>query len=339
MKLIYRIIFFVIGLAGIGIMLWQSDLNHAPWGELLAPKSLLLLAGLLGLWLVIYLVHVTCYYVILGKEGKKIPAVSMFKICFSGFALNNVTPAGLVGGEPYRIMALKKYCSTEKASSATLTFSLFYIVGHVAMWFTGAVVYFATGSFGEPAIDILIIITTIVTLAILLIFFLSGRRGVVRPFMYFTTKIPIVKKTTQKIYDKNVESYLEIDENIRDFRTNKAGFRRVFLLQYFSRVLECVEYFLIFYYLGAHINILGGVLILTMASLIGNLIVFIPMQAGSRELGTYTALAALNISPEIGALGLIFYRVRELICIVLGILLIMFEKKKIKADTGEEIKL
>ena len=331
MKLLYRIIFFVIGLAGIGIMLWQSDLNEAPWGELLAAKSLLLLAGLLVLWLVIYLVHVTCYYVILGKEGKNIPAVSLFKISFSGFALNNVTPAGLVGGEPYRIMALKKYCSTEKASSATLTFSLFYIVGHVAMWFTGAIVYFATGSFGETAIDILIILTGIVTLGGLLVFFLSEHRDIVRPFMAFLTKVPLIKKHFKKTYDKNEQSYCEIDENIRAFRATRKQFWTVFFLQYLSRILECVEYFLIFYYLGARVNILGGVLILTMASLIGNLIVFIPMQAGSRELGTYTALAALNISPEIGALGLIFYRVREFICIVLGILLIMFEKKKEKS--------
>ena len=335
MKLIYRIIFFLIGLGGIGVMLWQSDLAHAPWDRLLTPSTLLFLAGLLGLWLVIYIVHVISYYVILGKEGKKIPALSMFKICFSGFALNSVTPAGLVGGEPYRIMALKKYCSTEKASSATLTFSLFYVVGHVAMWLTGAAVYFATGAFGEPVIDTLIIMTAIVTSAILVIFFLSKKRGFVRPAMALLTKIPLIKKTAKKIYDKNLSSYIEIDENIREFRTKRKNFWTVFSLQYLSRLLECVEYYLIFLYLGASVNMLGGILILTMASLIGNLIVFIPMQAGSRELGTYTALAALKIDAEIGSLGLIIYRVRDFLCIVLGVSLIMFEKNKNKPDSND----
>ncbi|MBO7520063.1 MAG: flippase-like domain-containing protein, partial [Clostridia bacterium] len=277
-------------------------------------------------------VHVTCYYVILGEEGKRIPALSLFKICFSGFALNSVTPAGLVGGEPYRIMALKKYCSTEKASSATLTFSLFYIMGHISIWFSGSIVYFATGSFGETAIDILIILTVIVTAIILAVFFLSKRRGLVRSFMAFLTKVPLIKKQFKRTYEKNEQSYCEIDENIRDFRATRKQFWTVFFLQYLSRVLECVEYFLIFYFLGVHINIFGGVLILTMASLIGNLIVFIPMQTGSRELGTYTALAALNIDPQIGAMGLIIYRVRDFICIILGVLLIMFDKKKNKSE-------
>lgn len=332
MKLVYRIIFFIIGLAGLGVMLWQSDLAHAPWDHLLKPSTLLFLAGLLGLWLVIYTVHVISYYVILGKEGKKVPPISMFKICFSGFALNSVTPAGLVGGEPYRIMALKKYCSTEKASSATLTFSLFYVVGHVAMWLTGAAVYFATGAFGEPVIDTLIIITAAATLAILIVFFLSKNRGFVRPAMAFLTKVPLVKRMMKKTYDKNLESYLEIDENIRNFRAQRANFWTLLSLQYLSRLLECVEYYLIFLYLGASVNMLGGILILTMASLIGNLIVFIPMQAGSRELGTYTALAALKIDAELGSLGLIIYRVRDFLCILLGVSLIMFEKNKNKTD-------
>ena len=336
MKFYYRIIFFLIGLAGMGVMLWQSDLDDVPWGNLLAPKSLLFLAGLLGLWGVIYAIHVLSYYVILGPEGKKIPVGSMFKICISGFALNSVTPAGLVGGEPYRIMSLKKYCSTERASSSTLTFSLFYIIGHMSIWFTGAAVYFATGSYGETAIDILIALTAIVTAAVLSAFWASKKRGFVRPFMAFLTKLPLIKKPMKKTYDKNLQSYLEIDENIRAFRTEKVNFRTLFLLQYLSRIIECLEYYLIFLYLGAPVNILDGILILSMASLIGNLIVFIPMQAGSRELGVYTALGTLGIDSQIGALGLILYRVRDFICIIAGISLIMFEKKKHKYEPSDE---
>ena len=332
MKLKYRIIFFLIGLAGIGVMLWQSDLKSVQWDHLLTPKTLLFLGGLLGLWLVIYIIHVICYFVILGEDGKKIPALSMFKICFSGFALNNVTPAGLIGGEPYRIMALKKYCSTEKASASTFTFSLFYFIGHVTVWLTGAIVYFALGISGSPAIDTLMILTIFVTVLILIAFFVSKRRGLVRPCMSFLTKIPLLKKPMKKLYDKNVDSYVEIDRNIKEFRATRLRFWTVFCLQYLTRLLECVEYFLIFLYLGAKINILGGILILTMASLIGNLIVFIPLQAGSRELGMYAILPALHISKELGPMALIIYRVRDFLCILFGISLILFEKKKINKD-------
>lgn len=335
MKLRYRIIFFLIGLAGIGVMLWQSDLKNVPWQNLLAAKTLLFLAGLLVLWLGIYMLHVACYYVILGEEGKKVPVLSLLKICVSGFALNSVTPAGLIGGEPYRIMSLKKYCSTEKASSSTLTFSLFHIVGHFAIWLTGAIVYFATGHFGDTVTDILMILTVIVTVLFLVAFFLSKKRGFVRPFMALLTKIPLIKKPMKKKYDQNVAKYREIDQNIREFRGTRSRFWTVFFLQYLTRVLECFEYYLIFKYLGANVYPLDGILIMVMASLIGNIIVFIPMQAGSRELGAYMALDLLHIE-QIGPMGLILYRVRDFTCILIGVLLIVFDKKKEKAESESE---
>lgn len=332
MKLRYRIIFFLIGLAGMGVMLWQSDIQNTDWDNLLTPKTLLFFAGLLGLWFIIYTIHVVCYFVILGKDGKTIPFFSMFKISFSGFALNSVTPAGLVGGEPYRIMALKKYCSVEKASSSTLTFSLFYIVGHVTIWFTGAVVYFALGLPGETVIDVLLILTAVGTTGFLFAFFISKRRGLVRPVMAFLTKIPLIKKPMRKVYDKNLNSYCEIDANIKAFRTTKARFWTVFLLQYLSRLLECVEYFLIFLYLGQKVNVFSGILILTMASLIGNLMFIIPMQAGSREGGMAMSLAFLNIGSGYGVQGGLIFRARDFICIIIGISLIMFDRKKVRKN-------
>ena len=328
MKLKYRIIFFIIGLAGMGIMLWQSDFTSISWDNIINTTTLLFFAGLIALWMVIYLIHVICYFVILGKDCKKVPFFSMFKICFSGFALNNVTPAGLVGGEPYRIMALKKYCSTEKASSSTLTFSLFYIVGHVSIWFSGAVIYFVIGMHGETIVDVLLALTIVGTSGFLAAFFLSKHRGLVRPFMAFLTKLPFLKKPMRKVYDKNVASYLEIDNNIRAFRATRLRFWTVFALQYLTRLLECAEYFLIFRYLGQEIDIFGGILILTMASLIGNLIFFIPMQAGSREGGMAMSLALLGINSGYGVQGGLIYRARDFICIVIGIALIMFDKKK-----------
>ena len=328
MKFRYRLIFFIIGLIGLGIMVWQSDVTHIDWASLWNVKTLLLFIGLLGLWLVIYIIHTLCYYVILGRDGDNIPFFSLLKICTSGFALNSVTPAGLVGGEPYRIMALKKYCSTERASSSTLTFSLFYIMGHVAMWLTGSVVFLAMGFSLRSVLGVLSVITIVVTAGILLAFFLSKRLGFVKPFMRFLTKIPFLKKPMTKFYEKNEASYIEIDENIKAFRATRARFWTVFVLQFLSRLLECAEYYLIFLFLGQEINFFGGVVLLTMASLIGNLMFIIPMQAGTREGGLIMALDFLHIEASVGVVGALIYRIRDLTCILIGISLILFDKKK-----------
>ena len=332
MKLRYRIIFFIIGLVGLGIMVWQSDVTHIDWASLWNVKTLLLFVGLLGLWLIIYIIHTMCYYVILGRDGDNIPFFSLLKICTSGFALNSVTPAGLVGGEPYRIMALKKYCSTERASSSTLTFSLFYIMGHVAMWLAGSVVFLAMGFTVRSLLGVLSVIAIVVTAGILIAFFLSKRLGFVKPFMRFLTKIPFLKKPMTKFYEKNEASYIEIDENIKAFRATRARFWTVFALQFLSRLLECAEYYLIFLFLGQEINFFGGVVLLTTASLIGNLMFIIPMQAGTREGGMIMALDFLHIETSVGVVGALIYRIRDLMCILIGISLILFDKKKKTKD-------
>ena len=52
------------------------------------------------------------------------------------------------------------------------------------------------------------------------------------------------------------------------------------------------------------------------------------MQAGSREGGLALAVAFLGIDSGYGVQGALLYRVRDFICIVVGIALIMFDKKK-----------
>ena len=60
----------------------------------------------------------------------------------------------------------------------------------------------------------------------------------------------------------------------------------------------------------------------TIFFLIGNLLFIVPMQAGTREGGMAIALGILNISLGTGVMGGIIYRIRELVCTAIGILLI-----------------
>lgn len=63
----------------------------------------------------VYILHTLAYRAIMGWDMKSMPFWRLLKMTISGFSLNQVTPMGLVGGEPYRIMEMKPYIGLEKA--------------------------------------------------------------------------------------------------------------------------------------------------------------------------------------------------------------------------------
>lgn len=326
-KFNFRLLFFLIGVAGMVILFIELDPQNIPWDSLFDTNTIYLLLGLLGLWVLIYVTHALSYIVILGEERKKISFLAMLKICVSGFALNNVTPAGLVGGEPYRIMELKRYCSVEKASSSTLTFSLFYIIGHFLLWLTTIILYYIYGCPGETYMTVILSICFAIGIVTMFFFFFSRKKSICYPFFRFVGKLPFMKKPIDKLLQKKKETFIEIDNNIKEFRTKKE-FWIVLVLQYVSRLLEAVEYMLILMHFGAKLDYIQAVVIFGTASLIGNLVFIIPMQAGVREGGLALALAFFGITEGICATASIVYRVRDLICIFVGIMLVLVTKKK-----------
>ena len=328
MKFKYRIIFFLIGLAGIGLMVWQTDFSNTDWNKLIEPEVLILFAEIIGVWIGIYILHAISYKIIMCEDSKKVHMHSMFRICAAGFALNNVTPAGLVGGEPYRIMALRRYVSTERAAASTLTFSILYAIGHFLLWVSGIIVYMALGFPGDTWVTVLLMVSGGVLLIVVVLFFVFRKIGFAYPVMRFLAKIPLIKRKLAPFVEKKKDSYIAIDDNIREFRRKTWRFISVLTLQYGTRLLEAFEYYLIISYLSTTpVTYFDGLLVMVTASLVGNLLFVIPMQAGSREGGTKIALAFLGIDQGIFGMLAIIYRIRELLFITFGIVLVLMGRK------------
>ena len=326
MKKYYKPIFFLLGIAGIVFLVVRANPDRLDWQELFTPQLPLLIAGLLALWVVIYAVHARAFRLVLGEAGKKISRVSLYKLCVTGFAINNVTPAGLVGGEPYRILELKKYMSTHEATSSTISFSLMYVIGHMLLWLTGILMYYILGCPGDTYITVFLSVTAAVLLAICIYFFAFRQRKLVGPVFAFLSKLPLVGKKAAAFAQKRVETFAEIDRCYAEFYQEKTVIK-VILLEYGARLLESLEYFFIFLYLGSRVHLLDGVLISSLASLVGNILFMVPLQAGTREGGMAIALNILGIDPGIGMMGGLIYRVRDLFCTVVGILLILISRK------------
>ena len=91
MKKHYKAIFFLLGVAGIVGLALSTNPDQVEWQELFTPRLPLLLAGLFALWAVIYAVHARAFRLVMGEAGDGISRLRLYKLCVTGFALNNVT--------------------------------------------------------------------------------------------------------------------------------------------------------------------------------------------------------------------------------------------------------
>ena len=336
MKKNYKWIFFAIGIAGVILLVLKAKPGQLNWEELFTPTLPLILAALLALWAFIYAVHARAFRLIMGDAAAGIGRWELYRICMTGFAINNVTFAGVIGGEPYRILELKNYMSTGKATSSTITFSLMYVSGHMMLWLTGISLYFIMGCPGESWLTVLLGTAGAILLALLTFFFTSRWKALATPAFRFFAKLPLIGKKAAAFAEKNAEAFSNIDRCYAEFFADRKTVYKVVLLEYGARLLESTEYFLIFLHLGINVHLTGGILILAFASLLGNLLFMVPLQAGTRESGMALALDILGISSGTGVMGGLIYRMRDLICTAAGILLILAGKKKKKDGVSHE---
>ena len=136
MKNKYRNIFLAFGIIAVLIMIFTFDMDYRElWVNL--KRAGIYLPLVLLLWLFVYLINTLSWYIIIRSGGK--PGFSfsrLYKFTVTGFALNYVTPVGLMGGEPYRIMELKPFIGIERATSSVILYVMMHIFSHFCFWLT-----------------------------------------------------------------------------------------------------------------------------------------------------------------------------------------------------------
>lgn len=315
----YPVVFFVIGVIGIIAMLAKTDMSQVDWSGTILSKLPIWLPSLIALWAVVYILHTLAYRAIMGWEVKSMPFWRLLKMTISGFSLNQVTPMGLVGGEPYRIMEMKPYIGLEKATATTLTFTVMHVFSHVMLWLTGAFVYLLLGCPGGVLATLVDIVVLGLCSLALFFFFRSGKRGLVMPLMRLLCRIPWAGKYFAGMLEKKRESFEAIDRDMAAFHGRRRDFVVTLLLEYAGRLLEVGEFFIIFKVMQVDVSYAYCTMALSCASLIGNLVFFIPMQVGSREAGMALALGWMELAPSISITASLLSRLRDIFYLAVGV--------------------
>ncbi len=325
----FRNIFLVFGVVAVVIMLFTFDVSYDDLLNNLRRAGFYLPLVLL-LWLFIYLINTLSWYIILRSGGKTSPLgfMQLYKFTVSGFALNYVTPVGLMGGEPYRIMELTPFVGMERATSSVILYVMMHIFSHFLLWLSSVFIYVCVYPVSWEMGIVLGLITAL-CLFLGTLFVKGYRHGMAVACVRMGSHIPFLKHRVIRFSETYKEKLENIDKQIALLhQQKKSTFYSALFLEYSARIVSCLEVWLILNVLTTNVSFVNCILIVAFSSLLANLLFFLPMQLGGREGGFALAVGGLSLSGAYGVYAALITRVRELFWIVIGLALMKIGNKK-----------
>ena len=327
MKKKYQNMFFLFGIVVLVIMLTQLD-YHEVWSGLRSAGYWFF--AVLALWGLLYVFNTATWHIILKSGGRtNVNFFWLYKITVSGFALNYTTPCGLMGGEPYRIMALSPKVGAERASSSVILYAMTHIFSHFIFWLLSILIYILTEPLGNFIVNV--VLAAACAFCILGVwFFVKGyRKGMAVRLMRFVRHIPGLKRWARGFIEKHKEQLDTIDSQIAALHNqNRKSFVSAVTLELACRFCSAFEIMFILLVLNIDATFAQCVLILAFTSLFANLLFFLPLQLGGREGGFLMSTASLALPAGAGIFVALIVRIRELVWTAIGLLLINMEKKR-----------
>lgn len=280
-----------------------------------------------AVWGVGYLLNAASFrQVLAGLAPSQCPGYAeVLRVTVTGYALNYITPFGLLGGEPYRILQLRSALGTERATQGVVLYSMMHIASHFCFWLLSAMaaVYLALLPQGQGLAAIgrtefvSMLALVVICLGLLWLFWQLYRRGIALRFMRRWVDWPLLNPSLLP----------------------PTHFIHALLLELFSRLVNVVEYWLIVQALGfAGFGYLHALLVVAFSSLLANVLFFSPLQMGTREGGILLALQYLHIGASLPvALTLsLATRIREFLWILVGLVFISRKPRGLSHQSSAE---
>lgn len=337
MKDSYRNIFLLIGVIAFIIMLFTFKIK---FDELLAniERAGFLFPIVILIWVFIYMINAISWHMIIhDHKDNHVPYLKVYKYTITGFALNYATPFGFMGGEPYRIMELTPYVGISKATSSVILYIMMHIFAHFCFW-SASILLFIVVHPVNMAQGIMLTFAGVFCLFFMYLFMQGYKYGMAVRTIRLCQKIPFLKKWAIRFSEEKNETLELIDSQIAELhKQRKKTFYTTLFLEFTTRIIGCVEVFLILRILTPDVQFFDCILIMAFTSLLSNLFFFLPMQLGIREGGFAIATGGLALTGAYGMYLGIITRVRELIWIGIGMLLMKIGNKN-KTDINKYYK-
>ncbi len=330
MKPLYRNFFLAIGIVAIIIMLCTSKLSYTElWDNVC--RAGYWFPAIIILWVFLYLGNAWSWSAIIHDgAAPRLSFWRIYKYTISGYALNYVTPVGLLGGEPYRIMELTPYLGAAKATSSVILYAMMHIFSHFCFWTFSILLYLLLyGREMTTAMAFFMFLCSCFCGTGIYFFQKGYKNGLAMKTLRFFACVPGLKSRLQRFIRTREESIRKVDCQIAALHAQrKSTFYKSLFAEFAVRVAGCLEIQFILLILTDHVSFWDCVLIQAFTSLFANLFFFIPMGMGAREGGFALAVGGLSLAGAYGVYTGLIVRLRELIWTAVGLLLIKLGNKK-----------
>lgn len=319
---LWRFVALIFGLALTYYMIESFGGFQAIWAEIrrLSPWAYVAVLANSVLWTLFY---TKAWKLLMQDEKHRIRFLGLFKVKVCGEAVNLLTPAGFIVGDPVRIMLLKKYFgSSARMRSVVVDRALHSLSAQLYCLLALSLMFTQDVPFPLWLNVILISVYLVIFLAIgSLIWKMISGQGF-GAFGRFFRRIKMHERFP-RAEAKIVELRSELEAYVGK---SKAPFVRAFFYHFLGRALGMVELVVIFYGLTGRFEWVFCAILTALTSVVAVLGGFVPGAAGFLE-ALYAAFAKLyGFEPAMGLTIQLVRRLRVLFWIAAGMLI---------ADYGE----
>lgn len=325
---IARDAFFVLGVMALGIMIYKIGV-HTIFDNLC--KTGWWFFAIIGVWALVYIINALSFHTIIrdgSTESKTVRYLRTLKLTISGYAINYITPLGLLGGEPYRIMVLQRQLGAQKATSSVVLYAMMHFASHFIFWMLSVPMFLLIVPVISLSIKIILWAMIFGSVLLLCWAFYVFNHGVIHRAFRLGARLPFIGRKIEKYRSDHEEKLQEMDFLIMNlYKNRKKDFFTALGLELLSRYTLCLEVVIMMHSVHLPITFIQSVLTESFSSLFANMLFFAPLQLGTREGGFALAFGFLSIPTAYGIYVSLCTRIRELFWILVGITLV-----RIKSD-------
>ncbi len=277
-------------------------------------------AAILAVWTLAYTFNTISFSLLLGPDRRLLGAPRIFGIVVAGYAMNYMTPVAHMGGEPFRMLALREHIGGARAVAVTVSYKFINLLSHICYWILGLAV--VTAVFKPPLVLTGTLLPILLALLGGALFWLTQHRTGVCESLLRLTAGKSWLGFVQRGLSRREATLLAADAHLRElFQARPRVFGAALCLELLGRIVASCEYYFVLHALGQQVSPLTAIAIDSANTLILNVLFFMPLDLGTREGGLYVIMRTFGLPASLGVFAALVNRVRELCWILIGLTL------------------